>query len=318
MTASLALCMIVRDEEERLERALASARGGFDELIVLDAGSLDHSEYVARQWGAHVIVWPRAPVFDFAAARNATLSSCTADYWWFMDADEVACDGTSDRLRAQVATRPAHAVLGVTRDRWTRHLRVRLAPRNAEHRWVGACHEWLTTPFGVVSDEGIVFDHLPREDRGASSLLRNLAILASEIANGRGTQRDYFYVALTLQSLGLHAEAAQAWEVFLVGGNVTGDTLAFAQLYLARAYDTLGDSLSAAEHATFALKLKDQFAEAACLLGDIARTVGDRILAACCYSRALESGSCPIGPLFHEPDAYGPYPERQLVALANL
>lgn len=316
MAASLALCIIVRDEAERLERALASASGGFDELVVLDSGSVDGSRDVARIWGAKLLVWPRAAVFDFASARNMTISCAHTDYWWWMDADEVAAEGTVEQLRSQAGARPRHAVAGVTRDRGTRWLRPRLAPRDAEHRWFGACHEWLHVPHGSVSEERIVFDHLPRPERGSSSLVRNLRILGAEIEAGRGSQREYFYVALTLQSLGRPEAAARVWECFLGFRSIPPISLSFARLYLARAYAALGHARAAAEQAILALDTQSRFAEAACLLGDIARSLGERLLAAGWYSRALSWAPCPLGPLFHEPDCYGPYPQSQLAALS--
>ena len=37
----LSLCMIVKNEEERLARCLSSVQGAVDEIIILDTGSTD-------------------------------------------------------------------------------------------------------------------------------------------------------------------------------------------------------------------------------------------------------------------------------------
>ena len=67
--------MIVRDEENNLPRCLESVRGIFDEIVVVDTGSVDRTAEIAREFGAVFdFVW----VDDFAAARNAALARARA------------------------------------------------------------------------------------------------------------------------------------------------------------------------------------------------------------------------------------------------
>jgi len=63
--------MIVRDEEWNLPSCPESVRGIFDEIVLVDTGSVDRTREVAAGFGARVFdfVW----VNDFAAARNAAL-----------------------------------------------------------------------------------------------------------------------------------------------------------------------------------------------------------------------------------------------------
>ena len=79
--------MIVRDEEENLPHCLESVRGLFDEIVVVDTGSVDRTKEIAREFGAKVFdfVW----VDDFAAARNEALAHATGDYAFWLDADDV-------------------------------------------------------------------------------------------------------------------------------------------------------------------------------------------------------------------------------------
>ena len=93
----IALVMIVRDEARCLERCLVSARPWVDEMIVLDTGSLDATPEVARRAGARVerFEW----TCDFAAARNAALALCDADWRLVLDADEWITSG-GDSLAA--------------------------------------------------------------------------------------------------------------------------------------------------------------------------------------------------------------------------
>ena len=96
---SLAVCMIVRDEAEVLRPALECARAWADQVVVLDTGSRDGSDRIARELGAEVghFEW----CDDFAAARNAALSLARTDWVFVLDADEWI--GEADRARVRAA-----------------------------------------------------------------------------------------------------------------------------------------------------------------------------------------------------------------------
>ncbi|MDB5745575.1 MAG: hypothetical protein JWP72_423 [Massilia sp.] len=83
---TLALVMIVRNEERCIARCLNSVKGVVDEMIVLDTGSTDETVKIAEGLGArvHHYVWSD----DFAAARNAALDHSTAQWNLILDADE--------------------------------------------------------------------------------------------------------------------------------------------------------------------------------------------------------------------------------------
>lgn len=84
---TVSLCMIVRDEEATLARAINSVRPLVDEIIVVDTGSVDGTAAVARSCGARVIDFPWCD--DFSAARNASLEAATSDWVLVLDADEI-------------------------------------------------------------------------------------------------------------------------------------------------------------------------------------------------------------------------------------
>jgi glycosyltransferase involved in cell wall biosynthesis len=85
--ARTSLTMIVRDEEKNLPHCLESVRGIFDEVVVVDTGSVDRTREIARDFGAKVFEFRW--VDDFAAARNAALEQATGDYAFWLDADDV-------------------------------------------------------------------------------------------------------------------------------------------------------------------------------------------------------------------------------------
>ena len=94
----VSLTMIVRDEEKNLPHCLESVRGIFDEIVVVDTGSVDRTRDIAREFGARVFdfVW----VDDFAAARNAALARATGDYAFWLDADDIVEPPEREKLIA--------------------------------------------------------------------------------------------------------------------------------------------------------------------------------------------------------------------------
>jgi glycosyltransferase involved in cell wall biosynthesis len=94
----VSLTMIVRNEEANLPICLASVKGRFDEIVVVDTGSNDRTRDIAREFGARVFdfVW----VDDFAAARNAALARARGDYAFWLDADDVIDPPERKKLEA--------------------------------------------------------------------------------------------------------------------------------------------------------------------------------------------------------------------------
>ena len=92
----LSLCMIVRDEAGMLPDFLRSVDGLWDELVVVDTGSVDSTVEILQQAGATVThrLWDD----DFSAARNAGLERATGEWVAFFDADERL----SPELHAQI------------------------------------------------------------------------------------------------------------------------------------------------------------------------------------------------------------------------
>ncbi len=79
-------CMIVKNEEKNIEKALSWGRDIMWEQIVVDTGSTDRTVLLARKMGAKVFEFPW--IDDFAAAKNYAIDHCGGDWIALLDADE--------------------------------------------------------------------------------------------------------------------------------------------------------------------------------------------------------------------------------------
>ena len=85
--ATVSVAMIVKNEEKILDRCLDSLQGIYDELIIVDTGSVDNTKDIAHKYTDKVYDFEWCD--DFSAARNYAFSKCTMDYIYTADADEV-------------------------------------------------------------------------------------------------------------------------------------------------------------------------------------------------------------------------------------
>ncbi|MBV9888705.1 MAG: glycosyltransferase family 2 protein [Acidobacteria bacterium] len=81
----ISACLITLNEEANLARALASLAGVADEIVVIDSGSSDRTEEIARQYGANFVVhdW-----INYGEQKNFAAETATNDWIFSMDADE--------------------------------------------------------------------------------------------------------------------------------------------------------------------------------------------------------------------------------------
>jgi glycosyltransferase involved in cell wall biosynthesis len=81
----LSACIITLNEEQNLRLALASASSVADEIVVVDAGSTDATERVAREFGAIFVTraWT-----NYAEQKNFAAAAASNDWILSLDADE--------------------------------------------------------------------------------------------------------------------------------------------------------------------------------------------------------------------------------------
>lgn len=82
----LSVCMIVKNEEEQLERCLDSVRRVADEMVIVDTGSTDRTKEICLGYQARVydFTWTES----FAEARNFGIERAAGEWILWLDADE--------------------------------------------------------------------------------------------------------------------------------------------------------------------------------------------------------------------------------------
>jgi glycosyltransferase involved in cell wall biosynthesis len=78
--------MTVKDEAVMMPKFVASARGLWDELVVVDTGSQDDTVAILEAAGAKVLHKPWQN--DFALARNYSLDAASGEWILVLDPDE--------------------------------------------------------------------------------------------------------------------------------------------------------------------------------------------------------------------------------------
>ena len=116
MKERIGIVAIGRNEGERLEACLASARRDLEAIVYVDSGSTDDSVSAARRFGAEVVELDTTIPFTAARARNAGFERLLS-IWpdleavQFVDGDCELEDGWIDTAIAALAANPELAVV---------------------------------------------------------------------------------------------------------------------------------------------------------------------------------------------------------------
>jgi glycosyltransferase involved in cell wall biosynthesis len=93
----ISVCIVCRNEADRLGPCLNSVSGWADEVIVMDLSSSDGSADVARRYGARVVTRPPIPVVE--PLRNEVADLAQGDWILALDPDERVTPGLAEELR---------------------------------------------------------------------------------------------------------------------------------------------------------------------------------------------------------------------------
>lgn len=317
----LSLCMIVRNEEQRLKQCLESVKGAVDEMIILDTGSTDGTREIAARYTPHVheYLWQD----DFAAARNASFALATKPFIFWLDADDVMEKRELEKLIAlkeelddgvDAVMMPYHYAFLSDGTPSLIFERERIVRRAAGFSFSGVVHEAMQVSGNVIHAD-IAVCHTG--EHGTQSNRRNLAIYEKWMAEGMClTARDQYYYARELKSAGEYECAASAYDDFLRQDGWAVNRLdAFRER--GECLDHLGEYIQARQSYFSALETGEPRAETLCALGESFFREGRLRTAAFWYRAALLSRMPEDGCSFVYPDTYGYVPLMQLCVILS-
>jgi glycosyltransferase involved in cell wall biosynthesis len=216
---TISLCLIVKDEEDVIERCLKSVHQAIDELIIVDTGSTDRTKEICQKYTNKIFDFEW--INDFAAARNFAFSCATMDYIFWLDADDILLLEDCRKLTAlkeiiDPAVDAVSMVYCLTQDEHgnmtSSNRRNRLVKRLNKFRWQGFVHEYLEVAGNILNSDIVVF-HKPLKRHDSD---RNLTMYNQRLEKGEEfSPRDLYYFANECLDHGLYEQAVEYYEKFL-------------------------------------------------------------------------------------------------------
>ncbi|MGF1740841.1 glycosyltransferase family 2 protein [Vibrio profundum] len=113
---TLAVALIVKNEAQHLKACLDTVQGWVDEIVVLDSGSTDNTEQIAREYTDKFFVnenW-----LGFGPQRRIAQSHVESDYVLWLDADERVTPDLKDSILQAVAAQKTNTLYRFARLSW--------------------------------------------------------------------------------------------------------------------------------------------------------------------------------------------------------
>lgn len=206
MKNEISLCMIVKNEENNLQRCLDSVKDIVDEIIIVDTGSTDKTISIAESFGAQVysFLWRN----NFSEARNESLKYATKDWILIMDADDEFCCEDKEAFLQLISSNLEENLLcffetlnycGSYAD--SNNISINLNPRlfknNYCYRYEGEVHNQLINYQNKTKDVCIPiriyhYGYLDSNIKGKNKRTRNITLLEEQIKKEPDNKYAYF------------------------------------------------------------------------------------------------------------------------------
>ena len=194
---SLSICLIVKNEEEVLERCLQCCNKFADEIIVVDTGSADNTIEIAKKYTKNIFSFTWND--NFADARNFSFSKASKDYIMWLDADDIITDENIEKILLLKKSNTNTDVFmckylmafdNLNKPNFT-FFRERILKRSKNFKWEGFVHEAIC-PSGKIEYTTIEIEHRKEKQSNPN---RNLDIYKKALKKGItfSTREQYYY-----------------------------------------------------------------------------------------------------------------------------
>jgi glycosyltransferase involved in cell wall biosynthesis len=191
---TLSAFVICKDEAANIDACLASLRF-CDEIVVLDSGSGDGTQAIARQHTDKVF---QQSWLGFGPQKNAALARCTGDWVFSVDCDERVTAELQRQILQAIAEPGGHAAFAITRRNtlmgrpvrfgdWVRDRPVRLFRRDAGRFSPDAVHERVIVQGTTGSLQGTLEHHPFRDMHAMVETMNRYSDLSAQLPGKRGS-----------------------------------------------------------------------------------------------------------------------------------
>ncbi len=318
---SVSLCMIVKNEEDVLERCLESVSHLMDEVIIVDTGSEDETVRIAQSYTDKVYFFEWCD--DFSKARNFAYSKATMDYIFFMDADDVLPVSEQEKFihlketldpTVDIVSMYSTIAFDSQGNPAFQYRRNRFVKRSKGFKWIGPVHEYLEVYGNTVYSDISVSHVKPLNKKETGKSRRNLEIYQKRLEQGESfSARDLFYYGNELRDHHQFEEAIAQYQLFLGGGNGWIEDKIKAYEYMSYCYGQLGRQEERFHSLLLSLEITEPRPKTACMIGDCLLEKGNFEAAEFWYKTATEYKRKIEDASFYEPAYQTWYPHLQLV-----
>ena len=210
MKDKIIVCMIVKNEEDVLDRCLKSLEG-VDEIVICDTGSTDNTVEIAKKYTDKVYTdyeWNN----NFAEARNHALSKCDEGWILSFDADDVLKTPVSEIREVINNNKDKNAITCVFKSGISEHTFPTMF-YNKHIKWAGAAHNYLVG-INRIGYSNILIErgNSPTHQKNPN---RTLNILFKEVEKNPEKPRELYYLARELYYKKRYKEAIQYFDKYL-------------------------------------------------------------------------------------------------------
>ena len=220
---SISLCMIVKNEEEVIERCLHSIQNVIDEIIIVDTGSTDRTKEICSKFTSNIYDYPWND--NFSDARNYSFRFATMEYMMWLDADDIVLPEDNHKLQELKENLDTSVTAVMMKyqsgkdpqgNALLSYYRERLVKRACNFKWCEPVHEYLEISGNIINSE-IIITHAKPPSITQSS--RNINIYEKMRSDGIAlSSRGTYYYARELKDHNRIPEAIIQFELFLNSG----------------------------------------------------------------------------------------------------
>lgn len=232
----ISACMIIKNEEQNIEKCIKSYIEVVDEIIVVDTGSTDRSVEIAKSLGAKVYFFEWKS--DFSAAKNYAISKVSGEWIIFLDADEFFAEGLSKNI-PQIIKMYSKQDIDVilckmynidedTKECLNEIVQARLF-RNSQICYKGKIHESLISKIKKLNTTLVSSDMLCIYHTGYSETLkikkseRNIEMLLKELDKTDVESEVYYHLSRAYSAIGNYNESIRFAQKFLSKKDILKD-----------------------------------------------------------------------------------------------